>query len=122
MLDEYLVARDYSIISRKGGNSIVLFPEVPYWIATTKQGKDFLKNLDGKKSVLEISNKVLGPGNESIALEFLEPLIESDAVKRIGEEITIDDNISHRIIKPDKVTLTLIKYWTCKRKFRGPLN
>ena len=62
--------RDLSIKSR-----ILLFPEIPYWIATTKQGEKFLRNLTGKKTLLEVSKEILGDDYEIIAKEFLTPNI-----------------------------------------------
>ena len=52
---ELYISDTYKIISEKNENLILLFPEIPYWIATTKQGEKFLRNLTGKKTLLEVS-------------------------------------------------------------------
>ncbi|GKX31518.1 thioether cross-link-forming SCIFF peptide maturase [Vallitalea longa] len=76
------VAR-YSIFSEKNSNYIIIFPDIPFWIATTYQGLDFLKNIDGKKTVEEISRIVFKDFNEQIqnmVQEFMKPLIESQVI------------------------------------------
>ena len=49
---ELYISDTYKIISEKNENLILLFPEIPNWIATTKQGEKFLRNLTGKKTLL----------------------------------------------------------------------
>ncbi|WP_273322679.1 radical SAM/SPASM domain-containing protein [Vallitalea guaymasensis] len=76
------VAR-YSIFSEKDGNYIIIFPDIPFWIATTSQGLDFLNNIDGKKTVEDISKVVFKNFNENIqnmVQEFMQPLIESQVI------------------------------------------
>lgn len=105
MKNEYYTVQKYSVISRREDNLLILFPEIPFWIATTKDGEEFLKHLNGLETVWEITEKVLGPGCEEIAEEFLTPLIESQAIKPIGDSAKKYNSITEGIIKPDKITL-----------------
>ena len=82
---------------------VLLFPEIPYWIATTKQGEKFLRNLTGKKTLLEVSKEILGDDYEIIAKEFLTPLIESKVVRKLGEEYPKKQKIDIHRIKPNKI-------------------
>ena len=66
---ELYISDTYKIISEKNENLILLFPEIPYWIATTKQGEKFLRNLTGKKTLLEVSKEILGDDYEIIRSE-----------------------------------------------------
>ncbi len=105
MLDQRYVAQNYKIISSKGDHSILLFPDLPYWIATTNQGVEFLEQLDGTKTVAEVTKNVLGIGLEPVAEEFLKPLIDSKAVLEPDETYFFDDRFINAEIKPDKITL-----------------
>ena len=102
---ELYISDTYKIISEKNENLILLFPEIPYWIATTKQGEKFLRNLTGKKTLLEVSKEILGDDYEIIAKEFLTPLIESKVVRKLGEEYPNPQKIDIHRIKPNKITL-----------------
>jgi radical SAM protein with 4Fe4S-binding SPASM domain len=102
---EYYICDVYKIISKKNEKLILLFPEIPYWIATTKQGENFLRNLTAEKTLLEVSENVLGNNYEDIVETFLTPLIASKVVRKAGEKYPIQKKLKTHQIKPNKITL-----------------
>ena len=50
----------YEIFSTKEENSIVIFPEVPFWIAVSRQGLVALQEMKNTGSIECVAEKVLG--------------------------------------------------------------
>ena len=75
----------YEIFSTKEENSIVIFPEVPFWIAVSRQGLVALQEMKNTGSIECVAEKVLGRTDmkaiEEIE-EFFAPLLERDVYKR----------------------------------------
>lgn len=68
----------YEIFSTKEENSIVIFPEVPFWIAVSRQGLVALQEMKNTGSIECVAEKVLGRTDmkaiEEIE-EFFAPLL-----------------------------------------------
>ena len=80
---EKLTLDPYEIFSTRGENSIVIFPEIPFWVAVSKQGLAALEEMKRTGSIRRVAEKVLGSG-ETQALEeikkFFTPLLESNVL------------------------------------------
>ena len=99
---EKLTLDPYEIFSTRGENSIVIFPEIPFWVAVSKQGLAALEEMKRTGSIRRVAEKVLGSG-ETQALEeikkFFTPLLESN--------VLYDTKISNnhkKELKPNKIT------------------
>lgn len=99
---EKLTLDPYEIFSTRGENSIVIFPEIPFWVAVSKHGLAALEEMKRTGSIRRVAEKVLGSG-ETQALEeikkFFTPLLESN--------VLYDTKISNnhkKELKPNKIT------------------
>lgn len=95
--------KNFEVFSERNGNYIIIFPEVPYWIAVTQAGYSVLKKIQEGKNIEEIADELLSENNgEIIDLleELLTPLYKS---KIIYKEVPSDEE-ARRIPKPNKIT------------------
>lgn len=99
---EKFTLEPYEIFSTKDENSIVIFPEVPFWIAVSKQGLAALQEMKNTGSIECVAEKVLGRADMKAIEEiegFFSPLLESNVLynKRIS-------NNHKKELKPNKIT------------------
>jgi len=95
---------EFSIFSRRDENLIVIFPEIPYWIATTKDGYSILTKIKDGKDIKQIAKEIFGDVLEEHISEiraFLAPLIESNVINNKKEPI---NNNVIKSIRPNKIT------------------
>lgn len=99
---ETFTLEQYEIFSIQGENKIIIFPDVPFWIAVTEQGFSALEEMKKTGNFEKVSLKVLGNGDtESIdkIIQFFKPLLDSNILfKGVKQELPRPD------LKPNKIT------------------
>jgi radical SAM protein with 4Fe4S-binding SPASM domain len=70
---------------RRRDQILYFFHDIPYWLVTDSDGETFLDALDGTRTIREITADWPNPTDPSVLEEFLQPLIEAEAVLRADE-------------------------------------
>ena len=95
----------FKIFSQRGNAYIVIFPEIPFWLAVTDEGVSALELIEKQNTVTEIAKTLYGKSDEKtegILLEFFEPLEESQVIYPKGEKL---EKVSVTLPKkPNKIT------------------
>lgn len=101
-LNEKLILEPYEIFSVRGKNYIIIFPEIPFWIAVSQQGFLALEEMKLTGSIENVARKVFGSVKEDSVAEvekFFRPLIESSVLHKNKE-----DKTKKVELKPNKIT------------------
>lgn len=104
----------YEVFSIKGENRIIIFPEVPFWIAVSKTGYIALEEMSKTGSIQETAEKVFGKAEEteiSEVTKLFEPLMKSSILYK-NEKQTMEKPL----LKPNKVTF--LQTMRCNLKCR----
>lgn len=95
----------YSIFSKKDNNYIVIFPEIPYWIATIELGVQALHEISEGKTLSEIALVLFGKDTENekeILIDFFKPLEDSFVLYKEGSKPNNDNEALPE--RPNKIT------------------
>ncbi len=68
-LNEKLILEPYEIFSVRGKNYIIIFPEIPFWIAVSQQGFLALEEMKLTGSIENVARKVFGSVKEDSVAE-----------------------------------------------------
>lgn len=88
--------------SKRGLNSIIIFPDVPFWIAVSEVGKKLLEIIK-ETGDIDLSANLLSISKNDIQA-FVDPLIKSGVITsslKKREDLHFKDT---KVIKPNKVT------------------
>lgn len=107
----------YKIFSQRENAYIVIFPEIPFWIAVTDEGITALELLHNRKNLLEIAATLFGKADEETVgtlMEFFEPLEESQVIYIEGQKP--EEEPVRLPKKPNKITF--LQTMSCNLKCR----
>lgn len=96
---------DYKLFSRKGDNYIVIFPNIPFWIATTELGIKALQSISESHTISEIAYSLFGKADNDVITilgSFFGPLIECNAMYEMSNPPEQLNDILPQ--KPNKIT------------------
>lgn len=85
---------------RRGDQVLYFFSDIPYWLVTNSDGEKLLDALDGKRTLREVAGPLLGDGDATFVEEFLQPLVEAEAV--LSDE-------AYRSMKPKQFDVSSVK-------------
>lgn len=83
MQKDKLVLEDYETFSVRGKNRIVIFPNVPFWIAVTETGFKALEEMRKNGDKVKVAQKLYGKSEKEQVEEinkFFLPLEESNVL------------------------------------------
>lgn len=113
-VEEKYTMESYETYSKKRNNRIIIFPNIPFWIAVSEQGFHVLEEMKETGSIEETAKRVFGEVTENKLIEikqFFQPLIESQVLYK-GEK----KQIQKPILKPNKITF--LQTMCCNLKCR----
>lgn len=104
MQKDKLVLEDYETFSVRGKNRIVIFPNVPFWIAVTETGFKALEEMRKNGDKVKVAQKLYGKSEKEQVEEinkFFLPLEESNVLHS-----TLKGNVvtNRKVLKPNKIT------------------
>ena len=100
--EKQYILEKFEIFSIRENNRIVIFPDIPFWIAVTEQGYLALEAMKSTGNFKEVAQNVFGNTNEQTIQEiktFFQPLLNSSILYQDTKKV-----LPKPLLKPNKIT------------------